>query len=619
VQQVGRYQILGELGSGAMGVVYKALDPAIGRTVAIKTIRLRDLTDPSERDRLRERLFREAQSAGILSHPNIVTIYDIMEADGLAYIFMEYVNGPTLEKMLKGPQTPDKESLLSILRQTAAALDYAHKKGIVHRDIKPANIMIHEDGAAKIADFGVAKIMSQNMTQAGTMMGTPNYMSPEQIQGSNISGRTDQFALAVISYEILTGSKPFVADHLPTLLFKIMRDRPLAPQRLNPTLHPDVERVFERAMAKAAERRFESCADFVKALAAACLTNPEWIPLPRGASEDMPTVASDDGPGRPKVSTTMIETVAVSSSAATQQDEQGPAPQASAEAAQAPAEAIVPLPEPEPQAPPPPATEPEPEPEPEPEEEPEPAVAKRADPAPIIFPPAREPGAARAPRRRARNLALAAAAVAMTGGAVYTLSNRPAQQAAGPVQEPVGAPEPAVTQLPPPAPAAPEVPPGEVPAAAPAPAAVKALPKAASAPVEAVFSLSSTPSGITAVFDDDAAASCTTPCEMTLASGRHTILLRKEGYRDARRIIEIPRETAARVELAQMTGTLSLITSPPGLTVFIDGREHAQKTPLSVRLPVGSHRVEAVRGNDRQQITVEITDGSITARSLSWQ
>ncbi len=224
VQQVGRYQIVAELGRGAMGIVYKALDPAIGRTIAIKSIRLQDLTDETERARLRERLFREAQSAGILSHPNIVTIYDIAEQDGMAYIFMEFVNGPPFEKMLKVDKTPDKETLLSVFRQTAAALDYAHKKGIVHRDIKPANIMIHEDGVAKITDFGVAKIMSQQMTLAGTMMGTPSYMSPEQVQSGTITGRADQFALAVIAYETLTGEKPFAAEYLPTLLYKIVRE-----------------------------------------------------------------------------------------------------------------------------------------------------------------------------------------------------------------------------------------------------------------------------------------------------------------------------------------------------------------------------------------------------------
>src|ERR1700740_1980056 len=157
---------------------------------------------------------------------------------------MEFVNGPPLEKMLKHEQTPDKETLLSIFRQVAAALDYAHKKGIVHRDIKPANIMIHEDGTAKVTDFGVAKILSQQLTQAGTMMGTPSYMSPEQIQGQQISGKADQFSLAVIVYETFTGEKPFTAEYLPTLLYKIVREEFVAPQRLNPTLGPAIETVL---------------------------------------------------------------------------------------------------------------------------------------------------------------------------------------------------------------------------------------------------------------------------------------------------------------------------------------------------------------------------------------
>src|SRR5258708_6821140 len=233
-----------------MGVVYQAEDPAIGRTIAIKSLRVQDLTDEVERERLRERLFREAQSAGVLYPPGIVTIYDIAEENGMAYIFMEFVNGAPLEKMLLREQTPDGDTLLSILRQTAAALDYAHKKGIIHRDIKPANIMIHEDGTAKITDFGVAKIVSQQMTIAGTMMGTPSYMSPEQVQGAVVNGRADQFSLAVIAYEILTGEKPFVAEYLPTLLFKIVREDPLPAERLNPTLGPQVDPVLRKALCK---------------------------------------------------------------------------------------------------------------------------------------------------------------------------------------------------------------------------------------------------------------------------------------------------------------------------------------------------------------------------------
>ncbi|HSR09603.1 MAG TPA: serine/threonine-protein kinase, partial [Bryobacteraceae bacterium] len=289
MENIGRYRIIGELGRGAMGVVYKAQDPAIGRMIAVKTIRLCDLTEESERERLRERLFREAQSAGILSHPGIVTIYDIAEEGGLAYIFMELVNGPPLDKMLKSAQTPDKETLLSILRQVAAALDYAHKKGIVHRDIKPANIMVHEDGTAKVTDFGVAKIVSQQMTQAGTIMGTPSYMSPEQVQGGNISGRADQFSLAVIAYEVLTGEKPFVADYLPTLLFKIVREEPAPAQRLNGTLSADVETVMRRALSKNPADRYDTCVDFVNALAVACNACGNWVPLPRGVSHNMPT------------------------------------------------------------------------------------------------------------------------------------------------------------------------------------------------------------------------------------------------------------------------------------------------------------------------------------------
>jgi serine/threonine protein kinase len=219
MERIGRYRIIGELGAGAMGIVYHATDPSIGRSVAIKTIRIRDINDTQKRDKLRERLFREARSAGVLSHPNIVTIYDMDEADGLAYIAMAYVNGPTLEKILSSEAPLSGANMLRILRQAASALDYAHGRGIVHRDVKPANIMTDEDGAVKITDFGIAKIAAvSNVTETRTVVGTPNYMSPEQVQGLPVDGRSDQFSLAVIAYEILTGERPFAGEHLSTVV-----------------------------------------------------------------------------------------------------------------------------------------------------------------------------------------------------------------------------------------------------------------------------------------------------------------------------------------------------------------------------------------------------------------
>jgi serine/threonine-protein kinase len=223
---------------------------------------------------------------------------------------MEFVNGPPLERMLKHEQTPDKETLLSIFRQVGSALDYAHKKGIVHRDVKPANIMIHEDGTAKVTDFGVAKILSQQMTLAGTMMGTPSYMSPEQIQGGSITGCADQFALAVIAYEALTGEKPFTAEYMPTLLFKIVREEALPMQRLNPTLGPQVDEVVRRAMAKDSADRYETCTAFVNALAGSCNLTPGWTPMPRGASHNIPTVGSQEGFNAHDGVNPMAETIA---------------------------------------------------------------------------------------------------------------------------------------------------------------------------------------------------------------------------------------------------------------------------------------------------------------------
>jgi len=614
VQQIGRYQIIGELGRGAMGIVYRAQDPAIGRTIAIKSIRLSELTEDAERERLRERLFREAQSAGMLSHPGIVTIYDIAEEGGLAYIFMEFVNGPPLEKMLLAAQTPDKETLLSIFRQTAAALDYAHKKGIVHRDIKPANIMIHEDGTAKITDFGVAKIVSQQMTVAGTMMGTPSYMSPEQIQGGAITGRTDQFSLAVVAYEVLTGEKPFTAEYLPTLLYRIVREQPLPPQRLNTTLGPAVESVLFKALAKNSADRYETCADFISALAIACNSTPGWIPLPRGASQNMPTGGSQEG---------LAETVA----------DFLPVAVLAEAVTDVPTEEVISALEPAP---------------PEPSSFPPPPTAADSSPGdsslgepglpPVWEPRRRQPD--REPSHAVRYVMFALLAFALVG-AVLVVAYR--QYAPTPAPLAATQPGPSATTTPePPPPPPPEPAPPEPtapepvvpePAAEPAPAPVETKTKPSPAPksppsqmyklapvaTDGVFQLTATPAGALATFDKNAALKCVTPCSLTLPVGRHTFLVQSPGFRDAQRIIDIPHDTGLIVNLERMSGMLTVSTNPPGLAIVIDGQEQARKSPATFVLLPGPHNVEIVKGTERHSLAIEIHDGATIERHVDLQ
>ena len=249
--------------------------------------------DPEERARLQQRLFREARSAGILSHTGIVTIYDMDDHGEMAFIAMEFVDGPTLEQLLCEREAVAPTLFLSLLRQTATALDYAHQKGIVHRDIKPANIMVTSNGTAKIADFGIAKVTtSQQFTQAGTLVGTPNYMSPEQVQGLTVDGRADQFSLAVIAYEILTGAKPFAGDHVTTVVFKIVAEEPEPAQNLNPSLGPRITGVLRKALAKKPESRFVNCLEFVEALERASAGTKGWKPLARGSDLGTPTIGA---------------------------------------------------------------------------------------------------------------------------------------------------------------------------------------------------------------------------------------------------------------------------------------------------------------------------------------
>ena len=267
--KLGRYEVLNELGKGAMGIVYLAKDPVIGRMVAIKTIRVsQGGDDDSESREFRERFVREAQTAGILSHPNIVTIHDIGEdtESRTSFIAMEYIEGRNLKSLLGDKKKFNWDEIADQIAQIAEALDYAHRKGIIHRDIKPANIIMTTDGKIKITDFGIAKIASSNLTTTGQFLGTPNYMSPEQVSGAPVDGRSDIFSLGVVLYELLTNRKPFLGDNLTAISYKIVHEDFTPPAELSPEVPPEFNSIVARAMAKDPWNRYQRGKDLALAL-----------------------------------------------------------------------------------------------------------------------------------------------------------------------------------------------------------------------------------------------------------------------------------------------------------------------------------------------------------------
>jgi|HubBroStandDraft_2_1064218.scaffolds.fasta_scaffold08712_2 tRNA A-37 threonylcarbamoyl transferase component Bud32 len=258
-ERFGRYEILTELGRGAMGVVYKARDPKINRVVAVKTVSLAGQSPEEERE-YRERFFREAEAAGRLSHPGIVTIFDVGEEleTRAPYIVMEFVGGQTLESLLSGDDHKlPVETALRLALELAEALDCAHGQGVVHRDLKPANILMTKDGHAKIADFGVAKLNLANQTLAGRALGTPAYMSPEQLNGEAVDGRSDLFSLGVVLYTALTGYRPFQGNSALTVSFKVVNRDPIPASLLDTQLPPGLDYIIARAMAKDPAERYQ--------------------------------------------------------------------------------------------------------------------------------------------------------------------------------------------------------------------------------------------------------------------------------------------------------------------------------------------------------------------------
>jgi eukaryotic-like serine/threonine-protein kinase len=303
VNKLGKYQIRRTLGKGAMGIVYEGFDPVIERTVAIKTI-LPSQLNGAEFVGVMARFKREAQAAGRLNHPGIVAIYDYGEEiaqdvgeedatmmapkaaapqERVAYIAMEFIKGRELRDFFeKGERFPMPE-VVRIMSEMLDALDHAHSHGVVHRDMKPANLILLENGRVKVADFGIARVEASELTQTGTVLGTPSYMSPEQFMGHPVDGRSDLFSCGVILYQLLTGEKPFTGESTTTIMYKVLREEPVPPSQLNLSLSPALDAVMKKALAKNPAERFQSGHEFAQALQAAVAAAPQSVPVPAPA------------------------------------------------------------------------------------------------------------------------------------------------------------------------------------------------------------------------------------------------------------------------------------------------------------------------------------------------
>ena len=573
-----------------MGVVYRALDPTIGRTVAIKTIRLNEFVDRQERQRVRERLLQEAQVAGLLSHPNIITIFDVLEEADSAHIVMEYVRGASLGTMLQDGTLPERHQLEEYFRQVADALDHAHRKGVIHRDIKSGNILISsEEGRAdlaKISDFGISKFISQDTTHSGTMMGTPSHMSPEQIQGLTLDARSDQFSFGVVVYELLTGAKPFNSEALATLFYQICKQDPADPESLNESLDSSVGIVLNRALAKDPNERFPSCTEFIDALSVAW-GKQTWIPISASHAEPAPLASAAAVGTAEWFAPTVLER------AETNDDPVFPA-------------SPVALESPE---------------------------SSRTDVE--LYPPPRrprgdgfdeaEPQEGNRFGRRAIWIAVGLLAIV----AVLLFSNRSkSQPAEAPVKEyPANQQSASATTS--------SVKPTPLDSAdsksrSNAKGKTKAAPvrsehevaseqpglPAVTAPVD--VELLTQPAGAKLVIDNRPDNTCKTPCDLQLSPGRHTLTAELSGFNTANRIFTVPEDRNIFIALAQSMGVLVVTTEPSGSTVIVDGKEYG-RTPASLRLPAGSHQLSLVNGSQRHEEAVVIQTDQFETRRFRWE
>jgi hypothetical protein len=544
VQTVGRYEITGELGRGAMGVVYKAQDPTIGRTVALKTMRL-DVHGLETSDVLR-RFKNEARAAGLLTHPNIVTIYDAGEQDGMFFIAMEFMEGTTLQALLNDKRLLSPEETIRISRQICKGLDYAHANGIVHRDVKPANIMIAADGTVKIMDFGIAKT-GGGLTSTGQVLGTPNYMSPEQVKGKELDGRSDLFSFGVVLYEMVTGEKPFVGQNVTTIIYKIVHETPIPPRDLDVTVHPGLSMVVTKALAKAPDERYQTGAELIKDL------------------ENYKSVGSNLS------STAVISTSAMNLNDTTQVVVQ---PTAGAPAA-APSVAR--------------------------------AVPAAQPPAVQVTPP--QPGAGIQPatavvpkKSRVLTLALVGAflVIAAVGAYLFYIYRttkkmqetiKQEEQAETTADAVIKAVENKGQETAPPTP---------IPSPTPSPAESKAQQQKPGNPPNTTLKnqgelrFDSQPRGAQVTVDGWTEPTWITPFPApSVSAGKHTVVFAKQGYLPETRIVNVTagKSVPVSVDLAPAVAKLSVTSTPLGANIEVDGKDTGKTTPAEITLEKGEHTV----------------------------
>ncbi|MEE9264067.1 MAG: serine/threonine-protein kinase, partial [Vicinamibacteria bacterium] len=310
IRSLGRYEISGELGRGSMGVVYRAHDPIIDRPVALKTVILPDSIAASEREQFLKRFFQEARAAGKLMHPNIVVTYDAAtdEATGTPFIAMEFIDGQPLSDHLRSEDRIPWEKALEWCAAIALALDTAHREGVVHRDIKPANILITRGGVPKIADFGIAKLSTAHLTQTGVVVGTPYFMSPEQLRGEDLDGRSDVFSLGALLYNLLAGERPFQGKELASIASQVLHKTPRPLTEVVPDIPPFLDGVVTRALMKSRDERYGSGEELARDLLARKQSTPAQA-LPVAEKTQLSTARVDTPPPEASVATTTLQSL----------------------------------------------------------------------------------------------------------------------------------------------------------------------------------------------------------------------------------------------------------------------------------------------------------------------